>query len=90
MVTRLTGLYEQGSHAGWTVARAEPVMPTELQAIVGFEIPIDRIEGKFKLSQNKSEADQRGVVRALECSFDRDEREIAELMRRNLDGLQEG
>lgn len=83
MVVALTRRYEDGS-GGWAVERAEPIMATELQAIVGFEIPIYRIEGKFKLNQNRSEADQRGVVRALEGSPERDQREIAELMRTNL------
>jgi transcriptional regulator len=83
LVTDLTRRYETGAD-GWAVERAEPIMERELKAIVGFEIAIDRIEGKFKLNQNRSEADQRGVVRALEGSSDRDQREIAELMRRNL------
>jgi transcriptional regulator len=87
LVTDLTQRYETGG--GWTVERAESIMETELKAIVGFEIPIDRIEGKFKLNQNRSEADQRGVVRALEGSADRDQREIAELMRQNLSRAKE-
>jgi transcriptional regulator len=59
-------------------------MDADLQAIVGFEIPIDRLEGKFKLNQNRSRADQEGVVRALETSADASEREIARLMREHL------
>ena len=88
LVTDLTHRYQPGPE-GWTVANAEPIMETELKAIVGFEIAIDRIEGKFKLNQNRSEADQRGVVRALERSSDRDQREIAELMRQNLSRAKE-
>jgi len=87
LVTDLTRRYETGG--GWAVERAEPIMETELKAIVGFQIAIDRIEGKFKLNQNRSEADQRGVVRALEQSSDRDQREIAELMRQNLSRAKE-
>ena len=87
-VTDLTRRYETGA-GGWEVERAEPIMETELRAIVGFEIAIDRIEGKFKLNQNRSEADQRGVVRALEGSVDRDQRDIAELMRQNLSRAKE-
>jgi transcriptional regulator len=83
MVSDLTRRHEPDP-GGWPVERAEPIMDTELKAIVGFEIAIDRIEGKFKLSQNRSEADQRGVVRALEGSRDADQRAIAELMRRTL------
>jgi transcriptional regulator len=49
--------------------------------IVGFEIPISRIEAKFKLSQNRSAADQAGVIAALAASADQTEREVAELMK---------
>ena len=82
MVVGLTERFESGG--GWSVEQAAPIMDTELQAIVGFEIPIERLEGKFKLNQNRSEADQRGVVRALEQSSEQDQRAIAELMRQNL------
>jgi transcriptional regulator len=37
-----------------------------LKGIVGFRMPVDRMEGKYKLSQNRSEADQRGVIEALQ------------------------
>ena len=33
-----------------------------MKGIIGLEIPIARIEGKWKMSQNRPEADQRGVV----------------------------
>jgi transcriptional regulator len=49
--------------------------------IVAIEIPITRIEGKFKLSQNKSETDRASVIAALEASSDQTEREVAALMR---------
>ena len=64
--------------------KAEPVMGVELKSIVGFEIPIDRIEGKFKLNQNRSRKDQERVAATLETSEDPAEREIARLMRENL------
>jgi hypothetical protein len=38
-------------------------------AIVGFEIAVDRLEGKIKLSQNRSPEDRRGVVAALEAQI---------------------
>ena len=36
-----------------------------VKAIVGIEIPIERIEGKWKVSQNRSEPDRRGVADGL-------------------------
>lgn len=83
MVTRLTRLYEPET-GNWSPDEAEPVMDTELQAIVGFRIPIDRIEGKFKFNQNRSRSDQAGVVAALEGSEDPSRRGVAAIMRENL------
>ena len=37
-----------------------------LGAIVGLEITVDRLEAKFKLSQNKQQRDRLGAVQALE------------------------
>jgi transcriptional regulator len=84
MVLRLVDTHEAPLGHPWDVRQAESVMDADLQAIVGFEIAIDRLEGKFKLNQNRSIADQEGVVRALETSADASEREIARLMRERL------
>jgi transcriptional regulator len=51
-----------------------------IHGIVAFEIPITRIEGKFKLGQNRSAADQQGVFDALSRSDDPDSRALAQLM----------
>lgn len=52
-----------------------------LAGIIGFRIPIARIEGKFKLSQNRPEADRRNV-QAAHASGDSDQSALAEWMRR--------
>jgi transcriptional regulator len=85
MVLRLVNQHETPLGNPWDVRKAEAVMDVELKGIVGFEIPIDRLEGKFKLNQNRSLEDREGVVRALEGSAHPDEREIARLMREQLD-----
>ena len=54
-----------------------------LHAIVGLEITITRLEGKFKMSQNRSEVDQRGVIQALEQSRHPDQQAVAALMQAN-------
>lgn len=82
MVENLVRIHEKGIDSGWDIAQAEPIMETELKAIVGFEIPISRIEGKFKFNQNRSEEDRKGVIRALEKSDDPMQRIVAEVMRR--------
>lgn len=54
-----------------------------LNGIVGFELIVTRIEGKHKLSQNRSQADQVSVAHALLQSADPAARGVGELMRRN-------
>jgi transcriptional regulator len=53
------------------------------KAIVGFEIEITSIEGKFKLSQNRSESDQRGVLKGLSTRTDEMSRKVRDLMEGN-------
>ncbi len=47
---------------------------------MAFEMPIERIQGKFKLNQIKSEADRRGTIAGLEAVDDPMAREVAALM----------
>ncbi len=86
LVTALVDLHEDHAGSGWDRGLMEPGMPAELKAIVGFEIPIDTLEGTFKFNQNRSRADQRGVADHLERSADPVERAAGAIMRRNLDG----
>ena len=87
MVMRLVDNHEAPIGHPWNVRQAEPAIVDELPGIIGFEIPIDRIEGKFKMNQNRSREDQEGVAAALEKSTDPGEREIARMMRENLGKL---
>lgn len=84
-VLRMTELHEAYVDPPWDPNHAEPVMPTELKAIVGFEIPVRRIEGKFKFNQNRSREDRAGVVAALERMDDPVAQEVAAIMRRRLE-----
>jgi len=54
---------------------------TMLAGIMGFRIPIKRIEGKFKLSQNRT-AEERGTVHAAHAGGTDDQRELARWMER--------
>lgn len=56
-----------------------------IQGIVAFEIEITRLEGKFKLSQNRSRADQEQVAGALVKSSNPSDQAIAQRMRKNLE-----
>lgn len=53
-----------------------------IKAIVAFEIPITRLEGKFKLSQNRSPEDAASVIAALEKGGDPASQRLAAAMRR--------
>jgi len=64
----------------WSVADAPPdYIESQKKSIVGFEIEIAVIEGKWKVSQNQPEANRRSVVAGL--STDQSTREMAELVR---------
>ena len=51
-----------------------------LAAVVTFEIRVDRLEGKYKLSQNKSAADRENVRRKLSATGSDSDRQLADLM----------
>jgi transcriptional regulator len=66
LVRRLTNLHEADRPAPWRVEDApEKFVRGQLRAIVGVEVRIDRIDAKFKLSQNRPAADIDGVVAGL-------------------------
>ncbi len=59
----LTQSRERGRPAPWSVEDAPPeYVSAQIKGIIGVEIPIARIEGKWKMSQNRPEADRIGVV----------------------------
>jgi len=65
-VEDLTNVHEARQPAPWQVDDAPAdYLATMLKGIVGVEIPIARIEGKWKMSQNRSEADRAGIRAGL-------------------------
>jgi transcriptional regulator len=67
LLGRLTRKYEEGRPAPWRMEDLPAEFtPKLLAAIVGFEIAVERLEGKFKLSQNRRPAELEGVIAALE------------------------
>lgn len=66
VVTRLTNQYEMLRAAPWAVSDAPAdFVQAHLRGIVGIALPIARLEGKVKMSQNRPAADQPGVVEGL-------------------------
>ncbi|GMV46427.1 MAG: transcriptional regulator [Pseudomonadota bacterium] len=66
LLVRLTAQHEAGRAPPWQVSEAPPeYLRQRLRGIVGIEIAVERLIGKWKLSQNRSEADRRGVAAGL-------------------------
>jgi len=66
-VASLTDRHEAANAEPWALNDApEKFVQSQLKGIIGFEIPITRIDGKWKLSQNRPAADKEGVIRGLE------------------------
>jgi transcriptional regulator len=85
VVTRLTGVHEKGRSAPWHPGDApERYIDGQLAGIVGLEITVSRVEGKAKLSQNRSEADRRGVVAGLLAEKHYEAAEVAAAMQPDL------
>ena len=78
----IEGLAAQYEGSAWTLdSQPEDYVARQLKAIVGFEIPIARVEGKFKMSQNRNAEDRNGAIAALEASERADDRALAKVMR---------
>jgi transcriptional regulator len=64
----------------WPFHLPDVYLQKMMHGIAGFEIEITRLEGKFKLSQNRTEAERANVITALQASTDT--LAVAELMKR--------
>jgi transcriptional regulator len=66
VVTRLTERHESPRDAPWAVTDAPAdFIDVMLKGIIGFIIPITRLEGKWKMSQNRPAEDRAGVLAGL-------------------------
>ena len=87
LLERLTDRHEAGQPEPWRVTDApEDHVQKMLRAIVGLEIVIERIEGKFKLSQNHPAANRAGVVEGLRRRSARGDAELADVMSQQEEG----
>ncbi|EJN23660.1 transcriptional regulator [Pseudomonas sp. GM78] len=81
LVSALTDRHEAGRAQPWKVADAPAdYIDGMLKAIVGFALPIQRLEGKRKLSQNRNASDIAGVRAGLAASPDAHDRALAHFM----------
>lgn len=82
VVTRLTTAMEGDRTEPWSVEDAPGAfLDAQLRAIVGFEVLLDRLEGKWKLSQNRLPADRDGVVAQMAGGSARDKEVAVEMTR---------
>jgi transcriptional regulator len=83
-VSELTAQEERNEAQPWAVTDApERYVEVMLRGIVGFRLSITRLEGKWKMSQNREMQDRDGVVTGLRKRAAGDDREIAELIARD-------
>jgi transcriptional regulator len=81
IVSGLTDKHESARAEPWAVSDAPAdYIQGMLKGIVGFAIPIERLEGKRKLNQNRSAEDIAGASRGLASSQDQNDQQIARLM----------
>lgn len=83
LLNDLTDREEAARAAAWKVSDApDDFVAKQLKGIVGLELAVTRIEGKWKASQNRPAEDRAGVIAALEAEGNDDARALAETMRR--------
>ncbi len=81
LVTRLTEKHEAGRNNAWAVSDApSDFIEAQLKGITGFRLPISRLEGKSKMSQNRSAEDQSGVIDGLNKDGAAPEIVVADIM----------
>lgn len=84
LLREVVGHHEAGFEQPWPMSNVESdekYMDTHLRSIVGLEICITRLEGKFKMSQNRTENDQARVMAALSASDYAPDQAVAAVMR---------
>jgi transcriptional regulator len=87
LLKNLVGKHESSFQKPWDFDPEDPFMQKQMPEIAGFEIKIEKLQGKFKLNQNRTAADRAGVIEALSASDDPLQQAVVSLMmqRRNPD-----
>jgi transcriptional regulator len=82
LLAKLTDRHERFMPKPWRLDDAPTdYIDRNLGAIVGLRLPIERLEGKWKLSQNRTKADREGVLTGLDASDGEPSRRMAEAIR---------
>lgn len=79
---RLVDANERANGTDWRMGGlTDAYLDSMMRAIVAFEIPVDRLEGKAKLTQNRDATDRTRVIEALAASSDPNAQATAKAMR---------
>jgi transcriptional regulator len=82
MLRRLSVRHENRNPVPWRMQELpDNYLANMVKGIVGFDIAVTRLEGKYKLSQNRPSADRPRVITALEAQGDAEAKAVARLMR---------
>jgi transcriptional regulator len=84
VLERMTRVYESKQARPWVNPLPPETNEKLIGAIVAFEMPIERLEGKFKLGQNRKPEDQIGAIEGLEAAGDADSMTLANFARKQL------
>jgi len=66
ILKKTVAIYEAGFEKPWDIPLPKDYLDNLMKGIVAFRLPLNRLEGKFKLSQNRSDGDRNGVIAELE------------------------
>jgi transcriptional regulator len=84
-VAELTTQQEEGEARPWALSDApDTYVAAMVRGIVGFRFAITRLEGKWKMSQNRGTRDREGVGRGLSERGEGDDLEMAEIVLRDV------
>ncbi|MGB7159888.1 MAG: FMN-binding negative transcriptional regulator [Tepidisphaeraceae bacterium] len=70
LLEQMVRVYEAHRSRPWTNPLPDDVNEKLIASVVAFEMPIDRLDGKFKLSQNRKREDQDGAIEGLKAAGD--------------------
>lgn len=85
LLTRQTAQHESGRACPWSPAQApSDHIKTMAGGVVGFEIPVEQIQGKWKMSQYASTEDRRGAIEGLRRENSENPSAVAQIMEAHL------
>ena len=80
LLLKMVSVYESGREKPWTFDTDAAYIQNMIRAIVAFKIPIEQMEGKFKLSQNRPIGDRGRVMWSLKDSESQADQELGKWM----------